>query len=227
MNLAPYIDHTNLSLDATEADIIRLCQEAQRYGFAAVCLRPSCVGLAVERLADTPVAVGTVVDFPHGIASAAQKVAQAQTALGDGAQELDMVLNVPAVIAGDDHTVATDIRLLVEALNDHRRVCPDKPFMLKVILETARLSDEEIVHACHLAVDAGADFVKTSTGTIAGGGATTHAVRLMRATVGPDIGVKAAGGIRDRATAEALIAAGANRLGTSASVAILRQSAPH
>lgn len=212
---AKYIDHTLLQPTATAADIERLCAEAKTYGFASVCVSPARVAQAASCLAGSDVAVCTVIDFPQGAGSRAAKIAAAMQASFDGATELDMVISLGAVKDGDWDTVRQDIAA-VKAAGGER--------IVKVILETALLTDAEIVRACQEAQRAGADFVKTSTG-FQGGGATLDAVRLMRETVGDKMGVKASGGIRDAKTAAAMIDAGANRLGTSASVAIVTEEA--
>lgn len=214
--IARFIDHTLLKPEATPAQIERLCDEARRYGFAAVCVNPVYVRLAAERLQGAEVAVCSVVGFPLGATTTAAKVYEARQALADGASELDMVIHVGALKAGDYERVQEDIAAVAD-------VCHKGGALLKVIIETALLDDAEKVTACRLAQAAGADFVKTSTG-FAGGGATAEDVRLMRQTVGPRMGVKAAGGIRSYADALAMIEAGANRIGASAGVRILEQA---
>ncbi len=222
--LARLIDHTALKPDTTEARIRTLCDEARHYGFAAVCVNPCYVPLAAELLQDSPVAVCTVVGFPLGANRTAIKAAEAEQAIRDGAAELDMVLNLGLLKSGRHRAVLEDIRAVV----DVARQAPPPPgrdrILVKVILETALLTDAEKEHACRLALEAGADFVKTSTG-FAGGGATVEDVALMRRVVGDRMGVKASGGIRTRAQAEALVAAGASRLGTSAGVALVQDVA--
>lgn len=214
--IARFIDHTLLKPEATPAQIERLCDEARRYGFAAVCVNPVYVRLAAERLQGAEVAVCSVVGFPLGAMTTAAKVYEARQALADGASELDMVIHVGALKAGDYERVQEDIAAVAD-------VCHKGGALLKVIIETALLDDAEKVTACRLAQAAGADFVKTSTG-FAGGGATAEDVRLMRQTVGPRMGVKAAGGIRSYADALAMIEAGANRIGASAGVRIVEQA---
>jgi deoxyribose-phosphate aldolase len=210
-DLARTIDHTVLEADATADRIERLCDEARRHGFAAVCVNPCWVSLCVRLLQGSPVAVCTVVGFPLGANESATKADEARRAIAAGATEVDMVLNLGALKAGDHVAVQADIAAVRAA---------SAGATLKVILECALLTDAEKADACRLAVDAGADFVKTSTG-FASGGATVADVMLMRAVVGPQCGVKAAGGIRDRAAALAMLAAGADRLGTSSGVAIM------
>lgn len=214
--LAKMIDHTLLKPDATEDDISRLCQEAIEYGFVSVCVNPVWVPFAAELLAGTGVKVCTVVGFPLGANLKDTKAFEARAAVEDGATEVDMVINVGALKSGDHDAVFEDIQSVVEAVGSE--------VVVKVILETALLTDEEKVTACRLAKDAGAHFVKTSTG-FGPGGATEDDVALMRRTVGDEMGVKASGGIRDAETAMRMIAAGASRLGCSASVAIIRGSA--
>lgn len=211
--LAARIDHTLLRPEATPGDIDRLCEEALRYGCAAVCVNPVYVARAVARLAGTPVKVATVVGFPLGASLTATKVAEATLALGQGAREIDMVLPIGLLKAGEIHAVRADLQAVVA-------VCHAAGALCKVILETALLTAEEKVLAARLAVEAGADFVKTSTG-FGPGGATVEDVALLRRAVGPSIGVKAAGGIRTAEQAIAMLEAGADRLGTSATVAIL------
>ncbi len=211
--LAARIDHTLLRPEATPADVDRVCAEALRYGCAAVCVHPIYVARAAARLAGTPVKVATVVGFPLGASLTAAKVAEAALALGQGAQEIDMVLPVGLLKAGELAAVRADLQAVIA-------VCHAAGALCKVILETALLTPEEKVLAARLAVEAGADFVKTSTG-FGPGGATVEDVALLRRAVGPSIGVKAAGGIRTAEQAVAMIEAGADRLGTSATVAIL------
>ena len=214
MELAPLIDHTCLRPEAVTADIDRLCDEAVEHGFFSVCVAPVWVAHAAARLAESPVRVTTVAGFPHGNTLAVVKGVGAESALAAGADEIDMVMNLGAFKDGDHDTVAADIALVSDMVHGKRGA------FLKVILEIALLSEDEIVVACGLAEKAGADFVKTSTG-FAAGGATVEAVRRMRDAVGERLGVKAAGGIRDTATARAMVAAGASRIGCSASVAIV------
>lgn len=212
MKLTSIIDHTLLAADATSAQIARLCQEAREYSFASVCVNSCRVAQARTLLEGCPVKVCTVVGFPLGAMSTRAKADETRSAVEDGADEIDMVINVGYVKDGDWDGVLDDIMAVREA-------CKGK--VLKVILETCLLTDDEIVRACRTAVRAGADFVKTSTG-FSKGGATVHAVSLMRSTVGADIGVKASGGIRDAESARAMVEAGASRLGCSAGVAIAK-----
>ncbi|MDE2038927.1 MAG: deoxyribose-phosphate aldolase [Elusimicrobia bacterium] len=205
------VDHTLLKPNATQQEIAKLCEEAKSYCFASVCVNPSYVSLAAQLLRGSGVKVCTVVGFPLGSTTPTVKAIEARDAIANGADEIDMVINVGALKSGNDAVVFEDIKAVREAARGR---------VLKVILETALLSEEEKVRACVLSKKAGADFVKTSTG-FGGGGATVEDVRLMRATVGPLMGVKASGGIRDSQTAERMLAAGATRLGTSASVAIV------
>lgn len=210
-NIACYIDHTLLKADALADDIKRLCDEAQKYEFFSVCVNSSRVALAFSELEDSDVRVASVVGFPLGACDADAKRYETEMAVDLGASEIDMVLNIGRFKDGDDKYVFREMRDVVEAADDRE---------VKVILETCLLTRDEIVRACRLVVESGAKFVKTSTG-FAETGATIEDVKLMRETVGDKFGVKAAGGIRDRATAEAMIAAGATRLGTSAGVAII------
>jgi deoxyribose-phosphate aldolase len=210
--VASMIDHTVLKPEATRADIEKLCEEARRYRFASVCINPCYVPLCAQMLRMTNVKVCTVVGFPLGANRPEVKAFETERAIADGAHEVDMVINVGALKSGDHDLVERDIRAVVEACRSI--------VVSKVIIEAALLSDEEKVAACTLAKSAGADFVKTSTG-FGPGGATAHDVALMRAVVGEEMGVKAAGGIRDSATAREMIAAGASRIGASASVKIV------
>lgn len=205
-----YIDHTLLKPDATPEQIRRLCTEADENGFASVCVNPAYVPLAAELLKDSAVNVCTVIGFPLGMNATAIKAAEALKAVQDGADELDMVIQVGQLKSGNLAYVEDDIRAVVEAGGGK---------LVKVIIETALLTDEEKITACQLAQRAGADFVKTCTG-FSGGAASVHDIALMRKTVGPDMGVKASGGVRDYASAVALIEAGATRIGTSSGVAI-------
>lgn len=216
--IARLIDHTLLKPEATPAQVAQLCDEARRYAFAAVCLNPVYVKLAAEKLEGSGVKVCAVVGFPLGATTTASKVCEARQALADGASEIDMVLHVGALKASEHEAVQEDIAAVAA-------VCHEGGALLKVIIEAVLLSDEEKVVACQLAQAAGADFVKTSTG-FAGGGATIEDVRLMRRTVGPTMGVKAAGGIRSYADVLAMVEAGANRIGASAGMRIVEQ-APH
>lgn len=210
--VASMIDHTVLKPDATREEIEKLCEEARRYLFASVCINPSYVPLCAQMLRMTNVKVCTVVGFPLGANRSAVKAFETENAIADGAQEVDMVINVGALKSKDHGLVERDIRAVVEACRSI--------VVSKVIIEAALLDDEEKIAACKLAKAAGADFVKTSTG-FGPGGATAHDVALMRAVVGSEMGVKAAGGIRDAETAREMIAAGASRIGASASIKIV------
>ncbi len=209
--IAKFIDHTLLKNDTTEEQVTKLCEEALQNKFAAVCIYPRFVSLASSLLANSEVMTVAVVGFPTGLNTSGEKVAEATAALESGADEIDMVINIAALKNKDYQAVFSDIRAVADA-------CRRAP--LKVILETSQLKREEKIAACALAVAAGASFVKTSTGVA--GGATLEDVLLMRETVGPKIGVKASGGIRDFETAKAMIEAGASRLGTSSGVQIVR-----
>jgi deoxyribose-phosphate aldolase len=216
-DLAARLDHSVLRPDAVPADIARACAEAREYRMFAVCVAPVFVGLAAQELAGCAVKVVSVIGFPHGNTLPRAKAAEARLALEAGAGELDMVLQVGALKSGDTDLVLQDIRGVVEAARE-------RGALVKVILETALLDDAEKRLACRLAEEAGADFVKTSTG-FGPGGATEADVRLLRATVGDRLGVKASGGIRNLEQALAMIRAGADRLGASASVGMLRELA--
>lgn len=217
-SLASMIDHTLLKADATRDQILQLCAEARQYSFAAVCVNPSYVKLCAELLRGSNVRVCTVIGFPLGATSAKAKECEAQQAIADGATELDMVINIGALKSRDLGLVEQEIASLAG-------VCHAGDAILKVIIEAAMLTDEEKVIACELAKAAGADFVKTSTG-FGPGGATAKDVALMRQTVGPTMGVKAAGGIRSLAEAQEMIAAGASRIGASASIKIIQAVGP-
>lgn len=209
--MAGMIDHTLLKADARDEEIEKLCQEARKYQFASVCVNPSRVRLAADLLRGSPVKVCTVIGFPLGATTTRAKVCETRDAIADGADEIDMVINIGALKAGDHDLVREDIREVVAAAG---------PRVTKVILETALLTDYEKRVACRLAKQAGATFVKTSTG-FSKAGATVADVELMRQEVGPAMGVKASGGIRDYETARKMVAAGATRLGCSAGVAIV------
>lgn len=211
MELAQYIDHTLLKADATVADIITLCGEAAEHRFAAVCVNPVYVTLAAHFLAGSGVKVATVIGFPLGATFTAVKVLETCEAVLRKADEIDMVMNIAAAKAGQWDAVIDDIRQVVTAAEGKT---------VKVILETALLTDEEKCRACEAALAAGAQYVKTSTG-FGPGGATEEDVRLLRTVVGERAGVKASGGIRTRHQAEKMIAAGATRLGTSAGTTII------
>jgi len=214
--LGHMIDHTLLKPDATQDQIAQLCFEARKYSFASVCVNPSYVRLCAELLKGSPVVVCTVVGFPLGATPTEVKVYEAQQAIREGAAEIDMVINVGAVKSRDYELAERDIASVA-------RACRAGNALLKVIIEAALLTDEEKVVACQLAKVAGADYVKTSTG-FGPGGATAADVALMRRVVGPTIGVKAAGGIKTLADAQQMIAAGASRLGASASVKIMQEA---
>jgi len=210
------IDHTLLKPDASAEAIARLCQEAVQYHFAAVCIQPCRIPLAARLLSSAPVKVDTVIGFPLGATLPQVKVYEAQQALLAGAQEVDMVLNIGALKDGEDRLVEADIGQVV-------RACRRRGALCKVIIEAGLLTEEEKVRACRLAQAAGADFVKTSTG-FGPGGATVEDVALMRRTVRPQMGIKAAGGIRSFESAWALIKAGATRIGASAGVRIVEEA---
>ncbi|NJE25634.1 deoxyribose-phosphate aldolase [Thermococcus sp. MV5] len=213
MNIAKYIDHTNLKSYATKEDIIKLCEEAKKYGFYAVCVNPYRVKLAKEHLKGTEIKVASVIGFPLGATPTEVKVFEAKKALENGADELDMVINIGALKDKDYEYVKKDIAEVV-------KVAHEKGAIVKVIIETCYLTEEEKEIACKLAVEAGTDFVKTSTG-FGTGGATIEDVKLMRKIVGEKVGVKAAGGIRTYKQAIEMIQAGANRIGTSSGVKIV------
>lgn len=214
-NLNKYIDHTLLKADATSDDIKKLCQEAITYGFYSVCVNSSYVALAKEMLSDTDIKVAAVCGFPLGMNETSSKAYEADISCQLGANEIDMVINIGKLKEQDYQYVLEDIATVATIVHDNDAV-------LKVIIETCLLSDEEKIKACELSVKAGADFVKTSTG-FSTGGATVSDVVLMKNTVGNLAKVKASGGIRDKKTALAMIDAGADRLGVSASVAIVSE----
>ncbi|EOL50406.1 deoxyribose-phosphate aldolase [Enterococcus caccae ATCC BAA-1240] len=209
------IDHTILKADAKEEDVLRIIEEAKKYEFFSVCINPCWVALAKEHLAETSVDVCTVIGFPLGANTSEVKAYEATDAINNGATEVDMVINVGALKSKQYKKVLKDIQAVVEAAKGKA--------LVKVIIETALLTDDEKIKVCELAKEAGADFVKTSTG-FSTGGATVADVKLMRETVGPDMGVKASGGIHNEAEAKAMIDAGATRIGTSAGVAIMEGS---
>lgn len=215
MNLNRMMDHTILKPETTKEGVMKIINEAKEHHFYSVCVNPTWVALAAEELKTSPTAVCTVIGFPLGANTTATKAFEATDAIENGADEIDMVINIGALKSGDNAFVQQDIEAVVAVAKDRA--------LVKVIIETALLTNDEIVRACELAKAAGADFVKTSTG-FSTGGATVDDVRLMRETVGPEMGVKASGGIHDEAQARALIEAGASRLGTSASVAIISGS---
>ncbi len=210
-SITSMVDHTLLKADAGQAAIIKLAEEAKEYGFASVCVNPVWVETAARILQGTSVKVCTVIGFPLGASAPEVKAFEAAHAIKQGAGEVDMVINIGALKDGNDALVEADIAEVVQAASGKA--------LVKVIIETCLLTEEEIVRACKLSMAAGADFVKTSTG-FSTGGATVEAVALMRQTVGPEVGVKASGGVRTLADAQAMIQAGATRLGTSAGVAI-------
>lgn len=215
--VADFVDHTLLKAEATRAEIVKLCAEAREHRFAAVCVNATWVELSVKELDRAGVAVATVVGFPLGATTRRTKAAEAAEAVGTGAGEIDMVAAIGRIKGGQWACVEDDIRAVVEASGRA---------LVKVIVESAVLTPEEIVKTCALAKEAGADYVKTSTGFHPSGGATTEAVRLMRLTVGDDLGVKASGGVRDCQTALAMIAAGASRIGTSSGVGMVNCLGP-
>lgn len=214
-DLARYIDHTLLKPDATADDIDRLCAEAVEYGFAAVCVNPYWVSRCRTNLRGTPVRIASVVGFPLGATPAQIKAFEARRVIRDGAREIDMVINIGALKSGDYETVRTDIEQVSDA-------CHESGALNKVIIEAALLTDEQKVIASSLAKEAKADYVKTSTG-FGPGGATVHDVLLMRETVGPTMGVKAAGGIHTAEEVREMVAAGATRIGASAGVHIVSE----
>jgi len=215
-DLARFIDHTLLRPDATAADVDKLCDEAREFRFASVCVNPTWVRRCAQRLRASDVRVASVVGFPFGASTTEVKALEARRAIRDGAREIDMVLNVGALRSGDHELVRRDIEKVSDA-------CREAGALNKVIIEAAFLTDEEKVVGSHLAKIAKADFVKTSTG-FGPGGATVHDVLLMRETVGPKLGIKAAGGIRSAEDVREMIAAGATRIGASASVQIVTGS---
>ncbi|MBP3951309.1 deoxyribose-phosphate aldolase [Bacillus suaedae] len=212
-SIANLIDHTALKPDTTKEQIITLCNEAKEYLFASVCVNPTWVKLAAEHLKDVnEVKVCTVIGFPLGASTPEVKAYETTDAINNGATEVDMVINIAALKEKNDTLVEADIRAVVDAAKGKA--------LTKVIIESCLLTDEEKVRACQLAVQAGADFVKTSTG-FSTGGATVEDIKLMRETVGPSVGVKASGGVRDLEGARAMVAAGATRIGASAGVSII------
>ncbi|MEX2160486.1 MAG: deoxyribose-phosphate aldolase [Anaerolineales bacterium] len=213
LSVAKLIDHTLLKPDATPDQIAQLCYEARKYGFASVCVNPGYVKLCADLLKGTEVKVCTVIGFPLGASAPDVKVFEAETALRDGATEIDMVINIGALKGRDFTLVARDIAGVV-------KLAHAAGALVKVIIETALLNEEEKITACLLAKEAGADYVKTSTG-FSGGGATVADIALMRRVVGPEMGVKASGGVHDYAEAKSLVDAGATRIGASAGVKIV------
>lgn len=217
MDYAALIDHTILAPQAAKENVEKLCREAMQYGFHSVCVNSSFVYYCARLLKDSDVKVCTVIGFPLGAMSTAGKAAEAEQAILDGASELDMVIHVGMIKSGDWDYVKQDISSVVEAAKGRA--------IVKVILETCLLTDEEKIKACQICREAGADFVKTSTG-FSSGGATVEDVLLMRRAVGPDMGVKASGGIRSLQDAKAMVEAGATRLGTSSGVSIAEAQKP-
>ncbi|MGH7784146.1 MAG: deoxyribose-phosphate aldolase [Candidatus Binatia bacterium] len=213
---ASLIDHTLLKPEASEADIRKLCKEAAEFGFASVCVNPSWVKSAAEFLKGSGVPVCTVIGFPLGATLPDVKAYEARRAIFNGAREVDMVINIGALKSGDDCAVEDDIKAVVDAAHENHILC-------KVIIETALLTDDEKVRACLASKNAGADFVKTSTG-FAKGGATAHDVALMRRTVGSALGVKASGGVKGIEDARAMFEAGATRIGASVGVKIAQEA---
>ncbi|MHC6231546.1 deoxyribose-phosphate aldolase [Arthrobacter sp. MMS24-T111] len=213
-NIASYIDHTLLKPEASEAEVLKVCAEAAEYGFKSVCVNPVWVKTVTTALKGSGVLTCSVVGFPLGATPTDVKSFEARGAVLDGADEVDMVINIAAARAGDKGALADDIAAVAETVHAGGAI-------LKVIIETALLTDEQKVLACQAAVEAGADFVKTSTG-FNGGGATVEDVALMRKAVGPNVGVKASGGVRSLADAQAMIAAGATRIGASSGIAIVK-----
>lgn len=210
---ATYIDHTLLKADAKKAEIMELCQEAKQYSFASVCVNPTWVKTAAAALEGSPVKVCTVIGFPLGASTSAVKAFETTNAIENGAGEIDMVINIGALCGGDDELVKQDIEAVVEAAKGKA--------IVKVIIETALLTDQEKRKACELSILAGADFVKTSTG-FSTGGATEEDIKLMRAVVGPETGVKASGGVRNFEDMKKMIDAGATRIGASSGVQIMQ-----
>ncbi|GAB3795338.1 deoxyribose-phosphate aldolase [Virgibacillus kimchii] len=213
--LAKYIDHTLLKPDTTKEQVEKLVSEAEEYKFASVCINPYWVPFCYERLKNTEVKVCTVIGFPLGATSTESKAFETKQAVNDGAAEVDMVINIGLLKSGDHELVKNDIKAVVQAAGEKT--------LTKVIIETALLTDEEKIAACQLAKEAGADYVKTSTG-FSGGEATRTDIELMRETVGNDMGVKASGGIRDVNAVNTMIDAGATRIGASAGVDIINDS---
>lgn len=211
MKLNKFIDHTILKPETTQEQVEKILSEAKEYDFASVCVNPTWVSLAAESLKDTDVKVCTVIGFPLGANTSAVKAFETKDAIANGADEIDMVINIGALKAGNDALVLDDIKAVVDASGDK---------LVKVIIEACLLTDDEKVRACQLSKEAGADYVKTSTG-FSTGGATVADVTLMRKTVGPDMGVKASGGARSYEDAIAFIEAGASRIGASSGVAIM------
>ena len=214
MDLAKMIDHTNLKASTVKEEILRLTKEAKEYQFASVCVNPTWVELAAQELKGTDVKVCTVIGFPLGANTKEVKVFETKDAIEKGAQEIDMVINIAKLKDGDDDYVESEIAGVVEASKGKA--------IVKVIIETCLLTDDEKKQVCNLAVKAGADFVKTSTG-FSTGGATVEDVALMKQTVGAHVGVKASGGIRSKEDAQAMVHAGATRIGASSGIAIVTE----
>ena len=212
-NIAKYIDHTILKPDAARDAVRQICDEAKEYGFASVCVNPTHIELVAKELKGSGVKACVVVGFPLGANTSDTKACETRDVIEMGAEEVDMVINIGAAKDGDWELVQSDIKAVVDAAGGKA--------LVKVIIETCLLTDDEKVMVCRAAVAAGADFVKTSTG-FSTGGATAEDIALMRKTVGPDIGVKASGGVRDYETAEAMIKAGATRIGASSGIAIVK-----
>ncbi|MET3140655.1 UNVERIFIED_ORG: deoxyribose-phosphate aldolase [Arthrobacter sp. UYEF10] len=213
-NIASFIDHTLLKPEASEAEILEVCAEAAEYHFKSVCVNPLWVKTVKTALKGSGVLTCSVIGFPMGATPSDVKAFEARGAVLDGADEIDMVINIAAARAGDKGALVDDISAVAETVHAGGAI-------LKVIIETALLSDDQKVLACQASVEAGADFVKTSTG-FNGGGATAEDIALMRRTVGPDLGVKASGGVRSLAGAQVMIAAGATRIGASSGIAIVK-----
>ncbi len=213
MDLAKLIDHTALKPETTKEDILKLCSEAKEYNFFSVCVNPTWVYTAFEQLKGSDVAVCTVIGFPLGASTPEVKAFETRNAIENGATEVDMVINIGALKGQDYDLVERDVRAVVEAAKGKA--------LTKAIIETSLLTDEEKVKACEIAVKAGINFVKTSTG-FSSAGATAEDIQLMRKTVGPNIGVKASGGVRDREATLAMVEAGASRIGASAGIAIVK-----
>lgn len=211
-SMASYIDHTLLKPESTQEEIMTLCEEAKEYRFKTVCINAYWVRTAKAALEGSEVGITTVIGFPLGASTTVTKVAESRDAIASGATEIDMVINVGELKSNNDEAVKSDIEAVVEAAKTQA--------IVKVIIETGLLTDDEKVRACELSKTAGADFVKTSTG-FGPGGATEADIKLMRKTVGPTLGVKASGGVRNSETANLLIKAGATRLGASAGIAIV------
>jgi len=216
MKLNQYFDHTLLKPEATTAQVLALCEEAKEYGFYAVCVNSSMVPTAYEALKDSDVKIASVIGFPLGVCSTSSKVFETEEACKTGAKEIDMVLHLGKLKEGEWDYVYADIAAVVWAASHYGAI-------VKVILETCMLTDEEIVRACQISEEAGAAFVKTSTG-FGSGGATAHHVALMRQSVSDAVQVKASGGIRDYKTVMEMIEAGADRIGASASVAVMKEA---